>query len=130
MGFKKMGLCIGFILFSVFCNAQKIEKVFFNVYTDSLKRGVHNYINVDAKLTNGKYIPLTDKELHFTSNYGVWQGNSLYIDSTYKKDSVLISISLKTNPSVADSITLFIKKWESVEKLKTQKEFLEGLKKS
>lgn len=128
MGFNKWIPTIILITTSFSVKAQQIEKVFFNVYTDSLKIGVHNYINVDAKLTSGNYIPLTSKELFFTSNYGSWQGNCLLIDSAYKRDSVIIAIKLKSNPTITDSITLYIKKKEIAEKLKTINEFLRDIR--
>ena len=41
--------------------AQQVDSIFLNLYTDSLKKGQHNYINVDGKLSNGKWMPLTSK---------------------------------------------------------------------
>ena len=36
-----------FILITTFAKAQKIESIHINLYTDSLKKGTYNYINVD-----------------------------------------------------------------------------------
>jgi hypothetical protein len=33
--------------------AQKVDSIFFHPYTDSLKKGTYNYINVDGKLSDG-----------------------------------------------------------------------------
>ena len=128
MGFKKRIFYSFLLLVSVNANAQKIEKVFFNLYTDSLKLNQFNYINIDAKLSNGSYKPLTSNELHLSSNTGIWNGNSLYVDSSYKKDSVVISYTLKDNKLIAGSITIYIKKVEVQEKIKTEKEYLGELK--
>jgi hypothetical protein len=128
MGFKKRIFYSFLLLVSVNANAQKIEKVFFNLYTDSLKLNQFNYINIDAKLSNGSYKPLTSNELHLSSNTGNWNGNSLYVDSSYKKDSVVISYTLKDNKLIEGSITIYIKKVEVQEKLKTEKEYLGELK--
>ena len=99
------------ILFSFsFVKAQEVTAIYFHLYTDSLKLGRHNYINVDGKLSNGHFMPLTDKEITFESNTGKWEGNDLIIDSSYKHDSVSIKATLKKNTSLTKSIIIYIKK--------------------
>ena len=90
--------------------AQKYENIYFHLYTDSLKKGVYNYINVDGKLANGKFLPLGSDEVQFSSSYGKWDGNSLIIDSSYTRDSVVVSAYLKSKPSLKLTTTIFIKK--------------------
>lgn len=91
-------------------HAQKIDSLFFNLYTDSLKKGSWNYINVDAKLSNGKYIPLTHEQLNLKVSNGKLQGNSIWIDWNFKDDSVLVEVELRGDASVRKSITIWIKK--------------------
>ena len=107
-------------------SAQKADSIYFHLYTDSLKKGTHNYINVDGKLSNGRYIPLTDKDLFLWSNTGVWEGNDLIIDSSYKKDSVLIKATLKSNPQQAISIILFLKKSFYEGELRSEKDLFDN----
>ncbi|MEJ8844056.1 hypothetical protein WG954_16810 [Lacibacter sp. H375] len=90
--------------------AQKIDSLFFNLYTDSLKKGSWNYINVDAKLSNGTYMPLTSEQLNFKVSNGKLQGNSVWIDWGFADDSVVVEVSLKKDASVHKSITIWIKK--------------------
>ncbi len=90
--------------------AQKIDSLFFNLYTDSLKKGSWNYINVDAKLSNGTYMPLTSEQLNFKVSNGKLQGNSVWIDWNFKDDSVVVEVSLKKDASVRRKITIWIKK--------------------
>lgn len=116
-----------FVCFKIF--AQKVESISFNLYTDSLKKNVHNYINVDGKLSNGKYMPLDATHLTFISNYGIWEGNSLIIDSSYKKDSVVVTVTLKQNTTVTQSITIYLKKNNTAPKLKSEQEILNELDK-
>lgn len=126
---KKSILFLGFIAFSSHIFSQKIESIYFNLYTDSLKKGIHNYINVDGKLSNGRYMPLDASHIIFTSNYGIWQGNDLIIDSTYKKDSIVITATLKQNAAISQSITIYMKKNLNPPKLKTEQEILNDLEK-
>jgi hypothetical protein len=117
-----------FIIASFAAKAQKVDSIYFNLYTDSLKKGVHNYISVDGKLSNGTYLPLMADEVILTSSAGKWDGNSIIIDSSYKKDSVVITAKLKSNGSIAKSVTIYIKRFEAVELLKTEQEVLDGIR--
>jgi len=121
---KKL-LIIFFISRSFATHAQKVDSISFNLYTDSLKKGVYNYINVDGKLTNGTYLPLMSDQLLFSSSTGKWDGNSIIIDTAYRQDSVLITATLKERPEVKKNITVYIKKILKDPPLKTEKELLE-----
>lgn len=113
--------------FLFLCNsvsAQKIESIDFHLYTDSLKKGVHNYINVDGKLSDGSYRPLNSKQLTFTCNTGTWQGNDLIIDSSYNKDSVVVTATLKDQPAITKTVTIYMKKNLNEEALKSEEELL------
>ena len=115
------------IFISCICHsasAQKLDSLFFNLYTDSLKKGTYNYINVDGKFSDGRYLPLTAKELVFSSNAGKFDGNSLYLDSSVRIEKVVVKVSLKSDTSVSRERTIYIKKYESTEGLKTMNEVM------
>ncbi|MCZ2222297.1 MAG: hypothetical protein LC122_01510, partial [Chitinophagales bacterium] len=67
---RKIILFIVIVCFYYSASAQDIQDIFFHLYTDSLKKEVYNYINVDGKLSNGKFIPLDSSQIIFESNYG------------------------------------------------------------
>lgn len=104
--------------------AQQVDSIFFHLYTDSLKKGTHNYINVDGKLSNGNWLPLTNKEIDFTSSTGKFVGNSLIIDTAFKGEKVTVKAVLKTNTAIWKETTIYIKKVEIVERLKTVDEIM------
>ena len=58
--------------------AQKVDSIYFNLYTDSLKKGQHNYINIDGKLSNGRWQPLTSKDIQFSCSSANFEGNDEY----------------------------------------------------
>lgn len=93
-----------------FLHAQKIDSLFFNLYTDSLKKGSWNYINVDARLNNGKYIPLTSDQLLFKISNGKLQGNSIWIDWNAGYEFVDVEVELKKDTTVKKAITIWLKK--------------------
>ncbi len=105
--------------------AQKIDSIYFNLYVDSLKKSIHNYINVDGKLADGRFIPLDSKQITFSSNYGKWDKNSLIIDSAYNFDSVVVHVCLTEQPLLKKSVTLYIKKVQLDYPLPTADELLE-----
>jgi hypothetical protein len=121
----KVILFILVVFSSLAASSQKIESIYFNLYTDSLKKGVYNYINVDGKLVNGTFLPLMSDEVTFISSSGKWEGNSIIIDSASKTDSVVITATLKSRPEVKKSVTIYIKKIDNQPPLKSEKELLD-----
>ena len=105
-------------------SAQKLDSLYFNLYTDSLKKGTFNYINVDGRFSDGRYLPLTAKELVFTCDAGKFEGNSLYLDSTIRLDKVVVKVALKSDTAVFREKTIYIKKKEDNERLKTMDEVM------
>jgi hypothetical protein len=115
-----------FFLLSVYsvAHAQKVENIYVNLYTDSLKKGTYNYINIDGKLATGKYIPLDTADIIFSSSDGRFSGNNLWLDPDFKKEKVSIKAVLKSNPSVYKQFTMYVKKKPDDEKLKTLDELM------
>ena len=105
-----------FFLFSlligsaIFGNAQKVDSIFFHLYTDSLKKGTHNYINVDGRTSDGKWKPLTGKDIDFTSTYGKFEGNELILPDDPTVEKLTVKAVLKANPAVWKEVTIWIKK--------------------
>jgi hypothetical protein len=117
-------LLVTLVFISALAKAQKIENIFVNLYTDSLKKGTYNYINVDGQLSNGKYLPLDSSHIIFWATEGKFYGNSLWIDKDFKHDRVLIKVVLKGNPQLNKEFTMYVKKKPDDEKLKTEEELL------
>lgn len=105
-------------------SAQQIDSIYFHPYTDSLKKGTYNYINVDGLLAKGRYLPLDSTHIEFSSTIGFFRGNSLWIPANTVEEKAVITAVLKKNPSLRKDITLYIKKLEESEPLKTLEEIL------
>jgi hypothetical protein len=90
--------------------AQKVDSIYFHLYTDSLKKGQYNYINVDGKMSNGRWMPLTSKDIQFSCASATFEGNELIIPVDFKEEKVIVKAVLKTNPSVWKERTIWIKK--------------------
>ena len=109
---------------SSLAEAQKVENIYVNLYTDSLKKGTYNYINIDGKLSSGKFIPLDTTEITFSASDGRFSGNSLWLEPDFKKEKVFIKAVLKSNPAIYKEFTMYIKKKLNDEKLKTMDELM------
>ena len=107
------------LLFSIEVKAQKIDSIYVHLYTDSLKKGTYNYINIDGKLPNGRFIPLDTSDIIFSSSQGKFSGNSLWIDPDLKNEKVSIKAVLKSKPSIYKEFIMYIKTKPDNEKLKT-----------
>jgi hypothetical protein len=112
------------ICFVAYGKAQQIESIEFHLYTDSLKKGVYNYINIDGKMSDGSWRPLNTKLVQLSCNTGTWDGNSLIIDSSYAKDSVVVTATMKGNTALQKTVTIYMKKNLMDPKLKTEEELL------
>jgi len=112
--------------------SQKIDSIYFNLYTDSLKKGpLHfNYINVDGKLSSGSYIPLDSTQVKFSCSTGKMTGNVLQLDTTEKADFVIVTAMLKENPLVRKEVKIYIKRIIVAAQLKTSEELIDGWQKN
>ncbi|RYG40995.1 MAG: hypothetical protein EOO01_26110 [Chitinophagaceae bacterium] len=90
--------------------AQQVDSIYFHLYTDSLKKGTHNYINVDGKLSNGSWQPLSSKEIIFTASDYTFSGNELVLPANCSVDKVTVKAVLRSNPAVWKETTIWIKK--------------------
>ncbi len=126
---RKLILFLALIVICTSTSAQKIEAIYFNLYTDSLKKGFYNYINIDGKATNGDWLPLDSTHIIFSANTGHFKGNDIFIDSSYKGDSIKVKATLRSNPAIWKEVTIYIRKRGFDEPLKTDIEVLKEYRK-
>ncbi len=111
---KKYLLLVFVFAFSM-AKAQKIDSIYVNLYTDSLKKGTHNYINIDGLLSNGNFLPLDSTHVIFTSDYGYFAGNSLVLPLETQPAKVHIKVALRKNAAITKEFDLYIKTMEDPE---------------
>lgn len=125
---RKIFVVLGFMLAVQTVSAQKVDSIYFNLYTDSLKKGFYNYINVDGKLSDGSWAPLDSTQILLISDAGFFKGNDLFIDSSYASDHVRVKAVLKTNPKIWRETVIYIRKRGFTEPLKTDEDILGEIK--
>ena len=109
-------------------SAQKVDSIYFHLYTDSLKKGFYNYINVDGITSNGIWMPLDSTHITFISDAGYFKGNDLFIDSSYTGETVRVKAILKSNPRVWRETVIYIRKRGFDEPLKTNQQILDEMR--
>jgi len=115
-----------FTILGLAAYSQKVDSIFFHLYTDSLKKGRHNYINVDGKLSNSKWLPLTSKEIQLSSSVGEFEGNDLVLPANMKEEKVTVTAVLKSNPAIWKEKTIWIKKLPEPDRLPANDEILKN----
>ncbi len=124
----KKYLLLAFIICSAAARAQKVDSIYINLYTDSLKKGTYNYINVDGLLHDGSYLPLDSTQIKFESAAGKFLGNSLWIDPNFTAKKVTVKVTLKQNPALHKEFDIWIKQ-KPDGPLRTVEEILSDMKK-
>ncbi|HMO32245.1 MAG TPA: hypothetical protein PKE63_05080 [Lacibacter sp.] len=90
--------------------AQTADSIFFNLYTDSLKKGAWNYINVDGLYGKGRILPVPARQLEWTISGGTRDGNSIWIDWSFSADSVVVETWQRQRPDQPIRTIIWIKK--------------------
>src|SRR5918993_1675996 len=125
---RKVLILVFFIASHQLADAQKVDSIYFNLYTDSLKKGFYNYISVDGKDSQGQWQPLDSTKIAFSANTGFFKGNDLFIDSSYTGDCIKVKAVLKENPSIWKETIVYIRKRPFTEPLKSSEEILNEMK--
>lgn len=124
---KRMLLWV-LIFFSLRVSAQKVDAIYFHLYTDSLKKGFYNYINVDGKCADGSWMPLDTTQIKFTATTGRFKGNDLFIDSSYKAETITVKAVLRSNPAIWKEVVIYIRKRGFDEPLKSGDDMLDDMR--
>ncbi|MFM2137901.1 MAG: hypothetical protein RJA57_208 [Bacteroidota bacterium] len=102
-------ICFLIVAATAPARAQPIDSLCFRLYTDSLKKGQHNYINVDGRRPDGKWMPLTSKELHFHCDSAVFEGNELIVPPEFTPLKVTVTAVFRTDTTRRIERTIWIK---------------------
>ena len=121
---KKFVLAIVLVsVFSGYAQAQRrkgrvaaedygeLKRIYFNLYTDSIKPVLNYYVNVEGEYQNGLYRPLDTATITLTADAGRMQGNEWIVDNDSRRlENVTFTATAKANPSMQKRITVYLKK--------------------
>ena len=98
------------IIGSLAAKAQKVDALYVHLYTDSLKKGTYNYINVDGLLSTGNYLPLDSTKILFSCPQARFYGNTLFIPANFSEEKVYIKAELREDHNKFKEFIIYIKK--------------------
>lgn len=104
-----------------------VQKIRFNLYTDSLKRNNPFYLNVEGKFSNGRIYPLDTGMVAFCKKKGVGilKGNILDVsDTDTSAHFAIIETWLKTDSSLRDCTKIPVKILPDPSSLPTEQQLL------
>ncbi len=93
-------------------NGPGMRRVYFNLYTDSLKPVLNYYVNVEGETAEGNYLPLDSNTVVLTASWGQMRGNEWIIPPVLLRDRVTFYVTSRQNPRLSDSVTIWIQKWK------------------
>jgi len=85
------------------------ESIRFNLYTDSIKKKVPFYLNVEGTFSNGKIYPLDTNMIHITASSGNVEGNTLQLSQKDTISTIKTVVSLKWDKTLEDSVIIPVK---------------------
>lgn len=103
--------------------------MFVHLYTDSLKKGTYNYINVDGLLANGNWQPLDSNHIEFKCSAGKFYGNQLWVDSAFNGDKINVEAILRSDRNQHKKFVMYIKTVPNPTELPTESEIINSKKK-
>src|SRR6185436_11956694 len=98
---------IAILIFAGVSKTQKVDSIYFHLYTDSLKKGQNNYINIDGKFSDGRWQPLTAKDIELSCSKASFNGNELIIPADFKEEKITVKAVLKSNRAVLIERTIW-----------------------
>jgi hypothetical protein len=113
-----------FLLVSFFAKAQKVDSMFVHLYTDSLKKGTFNYINVDGLLADGNWRPLDTNHVEFKCSAGKFHGNQLWVDPDFEGDKISIDAIFRQDRTQHKQFEMYIKRQMDPAQLPDENEIL------
>ena len=105
-----------------------LQALHFNLYTDSLKRNVPFYLNVEGRFSSGKIYPLDTEQVRFHTSGGQLHRNIVEVRPTDTIAALKIYAYFKWDDRIADSTLVPVKTHIAPVHLPTENELMEQWK--
>lgn len=96
---------------NVFAGDKKVlpKRIYFNLYTDSIKTVLNYYVNVEGEYPDGSFLPLDTSVIAFSYDNGKMLGNEWIAPKQIDFKTVSFRVWLREAPQVSDSIKVWMK---------------------
>ena len=104
------------MLFSAFKKPSPVEgpgrlkRIYFNLYTDSIKTVLNYYINIEGEYYNGRVLPLDTGRIAITADHGRMAGNEWIAPKLITFEQVTFHAVAKEDPAITSTITVWLKR--------------------
>ena len=99
------------ICFAAFnASAQKVDSMFFNLYTDSIKTILNYYVNVEGEYSNGRFLPMDTGVIRIIADHGAMSGNEWIAPKEIDFEKVTFHAIAKEDPRINDRVTVWLKR--------------------
>jgi hypothetical protein len=89
---------------------EDLKRIYFNLYTDSIKTALHYYVNVEGEYTDGRYLPLDTNTVIISADNGMMSGNDWIAPKEIRFEKVTFRVSAKGRPELRDQVTVWLKR--------------------
>ncbi len=87
-----------------------LRRIYFNLYTDSIKTVLNYYVNVEGEYSDGRYLPLDAGSINLTADNGTMSGNEWIAPKEIRFEKVTFRAVARDNPKLHDEITVWLKR--------------------
>lgn len=91
-------------------NYPELKRIYFDLYTDSIKPVLNYYVNVVGELKGGGYLPLDSSQIFLTCDRGQMNGNEWVLPKHLDFDKVTFTATARSNEMLRETVTVYIKK--------------------
>jgi hypothetical protein len=101
----------------------KLKRIYFNLYTDSIKPILNYYVNVEGEYSNGRILPMDTSVIFITADQGTMSGNAWIAPPDITFNKVTFRTTARQDPSLTQTITVYLKQ---IKDPRDDKHFEEG----
>jgi hypothetical protein len=87
-----------------------LKRIYFNLYTDSIKTILNYYVNVEGEYRNGRFLPLDTNSITITADNGRMSGNEWIAPKDIHFEKVTFHVTAKGRPELHDQVTVWLKR--------------------
>src|SRR4051812_13754908 len=84
---------------------DQLKRVYFNLYTDSIKTVLNYYVNVEGEYRDGSYLPLDTNTVVITADNGSMVGNEWRAPKEIRFEKVTFHVRAKGRHELHDQVT-------------------------
>jgi len=113
---RRISLAMYLLVASVCLSAQtamtkpKLKRIYFNLYTDSIKTILNYYVNVEGEYSNGQVLPMDTSVIRIIADRGIMSGNEWIAPKKSDFEKVTFHAIAKDDLRINDRVTVWLKR--------------------